>query len=205
MKCFTKAIGRIKGFRRQTGGTVAVEFAFLFPIAAIFTFSLIEFSLIIFDYHQLGESTRSGSRTAILQSPVGDLENLASADVTCTGSGGTPNNYNVSCTNGATNSQPAFQAIVQAMQAIKPDIVGNNVIVTYRDTGVTGGAESPDLITPTITVELTGYQYTYFIMGQVDSLFGVQNGTATNIADGGGFTFPNFATSRVGATQNVAS
>ncbi len=205
MKRFTSAIERIRRFRRNAQGTVAVEFAFLFPIAAIFTFGLIEFSLIIFDYHQLGEATRRGARTAILQAAVGDLEDLSSTDVTCTGSGNTPANYNVSCTNGSTNSQPAFEAIVQAMQEIKPDIVGNNVIVTYRDTGVTGGAESPDLITPTVTVQLTGYQYTYFIMGQVDSLFELQNGTESEIAKDGGFTFPNFATSRVGATQNVAS
>jgi len=168
---------------------------------------LIEFSLILFDYHRLGEATRRGARAAIIVDAVGDLEDLATTDIICSGSGSTPANYNVSCAGGPTEVAASFQSIVQAMQEIKPDLVGNQIIVTYRDTGVTGvaGSSSPGLITPLVTVEITGYNYTYFIMAQVDSLFQVSAGTASDLANSGGFAFPDFATSRVGPSINVAS
>lgn len=202
-----RPIDYFRNMLRDRRGAVAVEFAFLFPIAAAFTFGLIEFSLILFDYHRLGEATRRGARAAIIVDAIGDLQDLDSTDIRCTGSGSTPSDYNVSCTGGSTKVAASFQTVVQSMQAIKPDLVGKQVIVTYRDTGVTGGAgsSSPGLITPLVTVEITGYTYTYLIMSQVDAMFEVSNGNSSDISDGVGFEFPDFATSRVGPSINVAS
>jgi Flp pilus assembly protein TadG len=178
---------------------VAVEFAFLFPIALVFVFGLLEFGLILFDYHRLGEATRRGARMAIIQDIIGTASSIPSSDVVCTGSGSTISDYSVSCTNGATENAASFQSIVQDMQGIKADLVGNNVIVTYRDSGVTGGVDSPGIVTPVVTVEITGYEYTFFLLSMMGDLLGDSSGNIT-----GTMTFPDFATSRMGGSQNAA-
>lgn len=199
MPRFTSVTRKIRGWIGDRRGVVAVEFAFLFPIALVFVFGLMEFGLILFDYHRLGEATRRGARMAIVQDIIGTAASIPSSDVVCTGSGATVSDYSVSCTNGSTESAASFQAIMVDMQGIKGDLVGSNVIVTYRDSGVTGDADSPGIVTPVVTVQITGYQHTFFLLSMMGDLLGDSSGNIT-----GTMTFPDFATSRMGGSQNAA-
>ncbi len=204
MHRFISAIKRRRrGAWRDRRGAVAVEFAFLFPIALVFTFGLIEFSLILFDFHRLSEATRRGARAAIIQTAVADLSGLTGGVISCQGSGATPSNYGVTCSTSVANAA-AFETIVRDMQGIKPDLTGSNVSITYTDTGVTGGASTPGLMTPMVTVQVTGFQYSYFVLTLVDDLFTVGGGSGTDFSSSTTFDFPDFATSRVGPTQNAS-
>ncbi len=204
MHRFISAIKRRRrGAWRDRRGAVAVEFAFLFPIALVFTFGLIEFSLILFDFHRLSEATRRGARAAIIQTAVADLTGLTGAAISCQGTGVTTGDYSVTCTTSVADAA-AFQTIVQDMQGIKPDLTGSNVSITYTDTGVTGGAETPGLMTPMVTVQVTGFQYSYFVLTMVDDLLQLSGGSGTDFSSSTTFDFPDFATSRVGPTQNAS-
>ena len=207
MHRFISAINRLRGAWRNRGGAVAVEFAFLFPIALVFTFGLIEFSLILFDFHRLSEATRRGARAAIIQNPVADLSSLDPSDtsttLTCQGTGTVPSDDDgVTGLSGATCDSPSteFQTILQDMQGIKPDLTGDNVTISYTATGVSLG--SAGLVTPMVTVKITGFQYSYFVLNMVDDLLKLSGGSGTDFSSNTTFDFPDFATSRVGPTQN---
>ena len=203
MHRFISAIRRRRrGAWRDRRGAVAVEFAFLFPIALVFTFGLIEFALILFDFHRLSEATRRGARAAIIQSAVADLTGLTTTTITCTGTGVVTSDYGVSCST-SVDDAAAFQTIIQDMQGIKPNLTGSNVTITYTDTGVTGGASTPGLMTPMVTVQVVGFQYSYFVLNLVDDLLSL-SGASGNISAATTFSFPDFATSRVGPTQNAS-
>lgn len=204
MPRFISAIRRHpRGAWRNRRGAVAIEFAFLFPIALVFTFGLIEFSLILFDFHRLSEATRRGARAAIIQPAVAALTGMTPTSntiITCTGTGSTPGNYGVTCSTTVADAA-AFQTIVTDMQGIKPDLTGSNVSITYTATGVSAG--SAGLVTPMVTVQVTGFQYSYFILTMADDLLSL-SGASGNVLSNTTFSLPDFATSRVGPTQNAS-
>ena len=207
MHRFISAIRRRRrGAWRDRRGAVAVEFAFLFPIALVFTFGLIEFSLILFDFHRLSEATRRGARAAIIQPSVADLSGMTPTSttiITCSGDATTGPSFTVSCSGGSTssNANTIFATIMADMQGIKSDLMGDNVTISYAATGVSTGTSG--LVTPMVTVSITGFQYTYYTLTLVDDLLAL-SGTSGDVLGGTTtMTFPDFATSRVGATQNA--
>ncbi len=209
MHRFISAIKRRCGAWRNRRGAVAVEFAFLFPIALVFTFGLIEFALILFDFHRLSEATRRGARAAIIQPAISDLANLSAAGspYECTANATSTAPYSVTCSVGPGPSADAddiFETIITDMQGIKPDLMGSNITITYTDTGVTGGEETPGLMTPMVTVSISGFQYSYFVLTLVDDLLGLSGASGTDFSSSTTFSFPDFATSRVGPTQNAS-
>ncbi len=111
----------LRRFTRRDDGAVAIEFAFIVPALVLFTIGILEFGLILFDFHRAGEATRRASRLALIQTPLAVLDTLGTTDLACTATSG----GNVTCTNGTQDgaADTNFAAMLAAMQAIFPDIL----------------------------------------------------------------------------------
>ena len=168
------------------GGATALEFAFILPILATATFGVAELSLIMFDYHRLSEATRRGARVAVVNTPIASLVNLTTNTIVCQGTAG-----GVTCAGGAVASGTSFDAVVGQMQAVIAELSAENVQITYTDTGITGGVETPGVVTPIISVEIVGFDHQYLFL---QTLPGVP----------ASFTFPPFTSTRVGTSQNAS-
>ena len=168
---------------RGVRGSVAIEFAFILPLLLIFTIGVIEFGLIMFDFHRASEATRRALRLALINPPLTTLSTLSAASITCNKSGGA-----VSCTAGTVQgtATTSFDSMVEAMQGVFPTIQDSNVRVIYAASGLDAGLP-PGLVTPLVTVSLTNLTHPFF----VPKLFGLP---AT-------LTYPGFSTSAVGPTQ----
>ena len=172
-------------FWRHVRGAVAIEFAFILPLLLAFTVGVLEFGIILFDYQRAGEATRRGVRELVINPPLAALDTLLNdGSVVCIGSGAS-----VSCTGGAVDGEAAttFSALVENMRDIFSSIAAQNVSVVYNASGVDDPANT-GMITPTVTLSLTGLQYEFFILQIVP-------GIPT------GFEFPPFATTRLTSTQ----
>lgn len=185
-------MAKLRGLRRDPSGATAVEFALIAPIVFALTFAIIEFGLILFEYHTVGEAARFGTREILIANPLADLSNLNNSDSTCTGTSDTQ----VTCTSGnSSDANATFAAIVSRMQAKAPKLKGTNLTITYSDSEVTdpsAGSPTPGLITPMISVSVQNYQYDYIILGFVP-------GVPTTM------TLPTFTTTRQGHTLNSSS
>ncbi len=171
-------------FARGVRGSVAIEFAFILPLLLIFTIGVIEFGLILFDFHRASEATRRALRLALINPPISAaLNNLTSGPIVCNGG-----SSGVSCSPGSTTAtaDATFNAIVASMQGVFPTIQATNVQITYSDSGLDAGLP-PGLVTPLVTVRLTNLTHPFIVL----NVFGLP-------AD---FTFPGFSTSAVGPTQ----
>ncbi len=179
-KNWLKSNGIIAPWFRAREGATAMEFAMILPVLLLLTLGALEIGLIMFDFHKVSEATRRGLRTALINDTIIDLGDLDTTPIPCTGSGG------VSCSGGSVDNSGSFDAIVAAMQAVTPRITGDNVIVTYSDSGldISGTGETT---TPLVTVEVTGLAYEFtalsYLPGLPDEL-----------------TLPSFDTTRLGHT-----
>ena len=88
--------------------------------------------------------------------PVSALGTVSCTSTACTCSGTCPTGVP------GTRNATAFNAIVQRMQYMMPEIQASNVVVEYRGSGL-GFAGDPDTtrpqISPLVTVKLTGMQF----------------------------------------------
>ena len=143
-------------------GTAATEFAMILPALLLLTIGSLEVGLIMFDYHKVSEATRRGLREALIQDPIIDLNDLDATPITCTGA-------SVSCSGSSTDSAASFTAILTAMQAVSSRITGDNVIVTYADSGldISGTGQT---VPPLITVEVTGLAYEFVALTYIPGL-----------------------------------
>ncbi|MHA1598562.1 MAG: TadE/TadG family type IV pilus assembly protein [Alphaproteobacteria bacterium] len=180
----------MSGFRSRflsdEGGEAAVGFAFVMPVLVLISLSILEFSLIVFDYHRAGEATRRGARTAALSSPIMAVSGLTSGGtVSCTSSGG-----GVSCA-GATVEQPAvFDTLIAEMQAIQPAIKASNVVIDYVDVGL-GDATTPGGIIPMVTVKIVNLERPFLMLSGFPGF-------------GPSITYPAFSTSQIGSGMGPA-
>ncbi len=155
-----RLVGRlIRRFRRSKGGTAAIEFAFIMPLLAALTFGLIETAMAMLEFNRAGEATRRAMRAAIINDPIGTLDNLTTSDVVCSSSGG-----GVTCTGGSVAAAATFTAIVASMQVILPTIQAGNVRVTYRISGIDDAA-TPGVVTPTVSISVVGLTHTFLVIG----------------------------------------
>src|SRR3712207_4028950 len=83
-------------------GVAALEFGLIAPALILFTFGLIELSLVLFDMHRLGNAARAAARTAAIQLPIGSRATLKTAPVVCTNTG------SVACTGGTVTAAGSF-------------------------------------------------------------------------------------------------
>ncbi len=178
----------LRRFFRRDDGAVAIEFAFIVPALILFTVGILEFGLILFDYHRAGEATRRASRLALIQDPLATLDTLRTKDLSCTASA----SGTVSCTDSTDNgdSNASFKAMIDAMQAIFPDIGNTNVQIVYAASGIDDAANE-EVVTALVTVSLTGVSHTFVALGIVP---GVPSS----------MTLPTFSTSALRATEVIS-
>ncbi|MFQ5534981.1 MAG: TadE/TadG family type IV pilus assembly protein [Sphingomonadales bacterium] len=146
---------------RARDGATAVEFAIIAPVVLLLSAGIMEFTILMFDYHRAGEAARRGARIASFQTAIGRLDNLADgATVTCSASGG----GGVTCTNGPVVVDQTFFTILAAMREIMPEIEGENLTVSYAPSGI-GDITTPGGIKPRVTVELEGLEHDFILFG----------------------------------------
>jgi len=162
---------------RNESGSFAVDFGFLIGMLVLISVALIEFSLAVFDYTRAAEAARTAARIAVIEAPVGNLNNLSSDDVICTSVGGTP-----SCIGGAVLTPATFTTIYNAMHAVLPLIAPENIEVTYRFSGI--GEFKSGGIKPNVTIRLTNLQRPFMFL---NTLLGI----------GATITLPDFATTQI--------
>ena len=182
----TKAERLLRRFWRHARGAVAIEFAFLVPVLVLFTMGALEFGLILFDYQRAGEATRRAVRDLVINPPLATLDSLANdGTVVCTGSDG-----GVSCTGGAVQGDAGttFTLLYDKMQDVYSDIEPQNVSITYSATAGIDKATNPGVVTPVVTLSLTGMRHEFLMLQVVPGL-------------PDGFDLPSFASSRIAATQ----
>jgi len=153
----------LAAWRRCRRGSAATEFALILPALLLLTLGALEGGLIMFDFHKVSEATRRGLRAALIEDAIIDLGDLDTTPITCTGSG------SVSCSGGSVDNSGSFDTIVAAMQEVSPRIDGDNVIVTYSDSGLDIGGTGLT-VTPLVTVEVTGLSYEFVAMTYIPGL-----------------------------------
>lgn len=123
------------------------------------SFGILEFTLLMFEFHRATEATRRGARLAAISAPVTDISALgAGASVTCTLTAGA-----VSCSNGAATSTAAFDNVLKHMQAIFPAVAGENLHITYSNSGI-GDADTPGGILPMVTIDLVDLRHDFMVL-----------------------------------------
>lgn len=127
-----------RDFRRAEDGEAAIGFGLVLPILVLICLAILEFSIIVFDYHRASEATRRGARVAAIGEAIIDADSLApGGTVICSAVGG-----GVSCNGGAAAEPDVFTEMVAQMQAILPAIQAGNVEVKYSDIGL-GDSTTP--------------------------------------------------------------
>jgi len=176
-----RRLGRLLGrWRGDRAGGAAVEFALLLPVLLLFCFGLIDFTLLMFDYHRAGEATRRGARLAVMESAVANLSGLSSASpITCTIVAGV-----VNCGAAPVSAAANFTQIVDGMREIYPSIASGNVSIRYSFTGI-GDIATPGGIKPLVTIDVTNLYHGFTMLQALPG-----------VADG--IVLPAFSTSVIG-------
>lgn len=151
-------------YLRCRRGALAMEFALVLPLLLTVTLGTLELGVIVFNYHTASEATRRAARQAAIQDPIPDLEDLSSADIVCTSSGGS-----VSCGGTTVDSADSFTAIVTSAQATTSWVDSDNITVTYSDSGVVADAAG-NIVTPLVTVRITGVRYEFITLGLIPGM-----------------------------------
>ncbi|CCQ73543.1 TadE/TadG family type IV pilus assembly protein [Magnetospira sp. QH-2] len=180
---------KLRGTGRRLGrcerGESLIAFGFLLPVIIAFSFGILEFSLLVFDYHRVNEGLRLGARLATVGDSVTDLSGLATgASVTCESSGGA-----VSCSAGTADAN-RFNAILSEVRRIQPYVQSDHLKITYSDVGL-GHADEPGGLIPLVTLRIEGLSRDFIILDGVPGI------PAT-------YTYPPFTTSLVANGQGPA-
>lgn len=165
---------------RDRSGVAAIEFALLIPVLIFILIGILEFIGAALAYQKATEATRRGARIAIINPIIPALSGVASgATITCGGN-------SVSCSGASTDNPATFTALLTSMQEIMPDLVGDNVLVSYIDFAV-GGTGITGTVTPVVTVSLVNYEHPLLVISAFP-------GFPSTI------TFPSFSTARLAST-----
>jgi len=128
-------------------GAVMVEMAMVLWLFLSIVFASLEFGLVVFDWSMAVESTRAGTRYAIVSTPVC----AGVSAMSCPGAG------TISC------SAPAGSPLLLEMQRYSPALTASNVAVSYTcsDTGAVGRV--PPLLN--VTVKTEGVIHAFIVPG----------------------------------------
>lgn len=175
----TRGQGLLGRFKRADDGAAAIGFGLLLPVLILICLSILEFSLIVFDYHRASEATRRAARNVSISTPIPNPADLTvGGSVTCSATG-----TSVSCSGAAAQTPETFNAMIAEMQLILPAIGASNVEVVYSDIGL-GDVTTPGGIIPLVTVRLVGLQHPLLMLKGF-------SGFGTSI------TYPSFATNQI--------
>ena len=167
-------------FYRNDRGASAVEFALVLPLLILCLFGIIDGGRFLWESNQAEKATQAGARFAVVTAPVASgistqgfvgVSGLTQGDripasalptVTCDSSNCGPDPC-TGCPAGipGTYDATAFANIVARMNALDPKIAAANVLVKYSGSGL-GFAGDPNgaEVSPLVTVQLTGLQFT---------------------------------------------
>ena len=181
----SKRTSAISGLARRlapdAAGEAMLAFGILAPLLVALSLAILEFSLIIFDYHRAGEATRRGARLAAISDPVPQVAGFAAGTVIqCTSSAG-----GVTCGAAATGSASVFDAVLAEMRILLPSVTPENVEITYRDAGI-GDPATPGGIITLVTVRLVNLAQPFYALSAIPGM-------------PSGFTYPPFTTSLLAA------
>jgi hypothetical protein len=160
----------MKKLLRDTRGNALVGLAFLLPIVLGLSFGILEFSVLIFDFHRANEATRRIARQAAIVAPLVNQATLTkNGSATCSTATG--------CT--------GLVALTEVAQSVFPKIGPENVVITYSLTRIGEDLPLGFLRKPLITVRITSLQHDFL-------LFNGLNGAPKSL------TFPPLTTSTLG-------
>lgn len=177
----------LKSIVSESDGAAMIEFAAIAGLLIFLTFGIVDFSLAFFQWNAATKAVERGARLAAVSDPVSsDLATYSGLE-----GGGDPGDYpppsyervcsgaSASCT-GGTYDANAMNTIVfgrgsvacrdggpyPGMCDIFPQIQPQNVIIRYSGTGL-GYVARPLGPVPTITVEVTGLTFNFFLLNGV--------------------------------------
>ena len=161
-------------FHASEAGAAAVELAIIFPLLLMVTFRIVEFGLVLHQMNIAEKATQFGVRKAVTWDPVApDL-----ATYTGSGSAGSPLPAGLQveivcddagCTGTGAITSPgyssaAFNAVVDVMAEIYPEIGPANVVITYRNIGLGFIARPGGAVVPSVTVSLRNLKYDFILL-----------------------------------------
>ena len=161
-------------FHASEAGAAAVELAIIFPLLLMVTFGIVEFGLVLHQMNIAEKATQFGVRKAVTWDPVApDL-----ATYTGSGSAGSPLPIGLQveivcddagCTGTGAITSPgyssaAFNAVVDIMAKIYPEIGPANVVITYRNIGLGFIGRPGGAVVPSVTVSLRNLKYDFILL-----------------------------------------
>jgi hypothetical protein len=188
---------RLRDLCRDTRAASAAEFALVLPLLLLLLFGIIDAGRFMWEFNRAEKATQMGVRFAAVTDPVlgsgfSDYS-FAISDLVPAGSAVPTSEFdNATCTEGSCScvggtvcgsidyDSIAFQAIVDRMTAMYPQIAADNVEIEYKNVGLgfAGDPNGPD-VAPLVTVRLTGLTFQ----------------PITTLLFGAAFAMPDFATS----------
>ncbi len=170
---------RLRRAGSDQSGEALVGFGILLPVLVLVCLSILEFSLIVFDYHRASEATRRAARVISIGVPLIDTANLLpGGTLSCASTAGA-----VSCSGVASVTPAVFDDLIAQMQEIQPAIAAENVQIEYSDVGL-GDATTPGGIIPMVTVKLVNLQHPFLMLSGFPGF-------------GPSFTYPPFTTNQI--------
>lgn len=184
----------LQKFAGDSEGAVMIEFAGIAGLLIFLTFGIVDFSLAFFQWNAATKAVERGARLAAVSDPVSsDLATYTGLE-----GGGDPGDFppppyervcsgaSASCT-GGTYDANAMNMIVfgrgstacrdggpyPGMCDIFPEIGVENVIIRYTGTGL-GYVARPLGPVPTVSVEVTGLTFNFFLLNGVLGLSPIQ-------------------------------
>lgn len=149
-------------WRREEDGAAAAEFGIITPILILLTAIFLEIVFMTVAYIQVGEAARRGSREAIIREQIANLDGLSEGTVVeCRRTSGT-----VTCTNASVKHGETYDAVLQVMQDMLPNLHASNVRVEYRHGGI-GDPDALNGIIPMITVRIINYEHEFILAGLI--------------------------------------
>jgi Flp pilus assembly protein TadG len=168
---------RLRHICRETRAASAVEFALVLPLLLLLLFGIIDGGRLMWEFNRAEKATQMGARFAAVTNPVlgsgfSDYS-FAITDLVPAGSAVPTSEFdNATCTQGSCTcvggtvcgsvayDGTAFQAIVDRMATMYPQITAANVRVEYKNVGLgfAGDPNGPD-VAPLVTVRLTGLTF----------------------------------------------
>jgi hypothetical protein len=171
-------------FLADTRGSAA-EFTLLLPLFILFFFGIIDAGRYAYTFNQGEKATQIGARWSVVTDPVAPelatetyvgtivgLQTLTQGDripasalglITCTNTSCTCTTS--PCPTSLTKAAAPFDAILERMQQIMPEIVASNLVIEYRGSGL-GYAGDPNGmdIAPFVTVRLANMDFSPIIL-----------------------------------------